>query len=428
MTKEVFGESDNNRSIRDIHIERSSRDSSTLQVSRDLDKESFKKGGSGIKRKNKRSTLKWLSLAVVFFLIILISSSLFHRAEVTIEPRKESVSLETIFSASNEDETLASFEVVTLEASGISKVEATGEEEVQEIARGKITISNIGAATTWVQKTRFEANDGKLYRATNSVSIPAGTSANPSETEVTVYADQPGEQYNVESGLTFKVAGLKGTASYDNFAGVQKTPFTGGFDGVRKVASEEDYESAKQDLNNRLKTQLAGKLLEDYSETKIILTENIVFSSTLSQENSDDGEGVDVKSDASIKAVVFPKTKLTDIIAQKVLPESVSSDDLIVIENVSSLNFKIVEDDYEIESGDDFRFFAKGDAEFVWQVDENTLKTQILGKKLSEINDEVLKTRKDIKKVDIDISPFWRKVVPDNKSKVDIKVLSGDEQ
>lgn len=418
MSKEVFGESDNNRSIRDIHIERSSKDSNTLH----LDRESFKKGGSGIKRKNKRSVLKWVVSAAVLLLLIIISSSLFHRAEVVVEPRKENVPLETIFSASNEDETLAGFEVVTLEASGVSKVDATGEEEVSEVATGKITISNTGAATTWVKTTRFEANDGKLYRASNSVSIPAGTASNPSETEVSVYADQPGQEYNVESGLTFTVAGLKGTASYDNFAGIQKTPFTGGFSGVKKIASDEDFEAAKEDLNERLKNQLMSKLMEDYSETKIILTENVVFSSTLSQDTSDDGN-VDVKSDASIKAIVFPKTKLTDIIAQKVLPESVSSEDLIVIDNVSALDFEIVEEDYDIDSGDDFRFFAKGDAEFVWQVDENTLTTQILGKRLSEIQEQVLSARKDITKVDIDISPFWRQVVPDNKNKVYIEVL-----
>ena len=419
MTKEVFGDSDNNRSIRDIHLDRSPNEN---KAAIDLNKDQFKKGGSGLKRKNKRSNLKWgfilLGILVFFFII----SNFFHGADVKIEPRRETVPLETIFSASNEDEELASYEVVSLESSGTSRVTATGEEEVQEVATGVITISNTGAATTWVRTTRFEANDGKLYRADSAVSVPAGSSGNPSEVDVRVYSDQPGEEFNVDSGLTFTVAGLKGTSSFGNFVGIQKGPFVGGFDGVRKVASDEDFENARDELNEGLKSQLAAKLLEEYSETKIIMTENIVFSSTITQSEAEDGN-IDVKSDALIKAIVFPKTKLTDIIAQKVLPESVSSDDLIIIENVAALSFEIVEDDFNIESGGDFRFFAKGDAEFVWEVDQNIFKTQILGRTLSEIEEEILKTRKDIKKVDIDISPFWKNVVPGNKDRVDIEIL-----
>ena len=80
-----------------------------------------------------------------------------------------------------------------------------------------------------------------IYKIPESITVPGkktvGGKSIPGSVETLIFADEPGEKYNLkisELKGDFKVAGFKGDKKYDFFYGRAKTDIDGGSSGVIK--------------------------------------------------------------------------------------------------------------------------------------------------------------------------------------------------
>src|SRR5690606_6762937 len=110
--------------------------------------------------------------------------------------------------------TALSYEVFTLEEVGSKRVEGGEEKVVERNAQGKITIYNTDSRDqALVVRTRFESEEGNIYRITDQVLVPAARGDRPGSFVATVVSDEAGEGQNLTSGR-FTIPGLEGTELY----------------------------------------------------------------------------------------------------------------------------------------------------------------------------------------------------------------------
>ncbi len=120
---------------------------------------------------------------------------------------------------------------VTLVAKKVSGHEASSQPTLAaepQLERTKvqatIRINNSGAENIkLIPKTRFEAANGKIYRISDEITVPAAANGAPGSIEATITADGDGPEFNLEVG-TMHVPGLKDTEFYDVLTGIVETP------------------------------------------------------------------------------------------------------------------------------------------------------------------------------------------------------------
>src|SRR5690606_12311101 len=116
-----------------------------------------------------------LAFAVVAF------AALTGKTTVTVFPRWREPTVNAVFEANAQAEQSGlAYEVLSLEAEAEREVTATGEEEVEEQATGEITIyKTTPGDVRLIKNTRFETEDGKVFRITESAIVPGGSESEP---------------------------------------------------------------------------------------------------------------------------------------------------------------------------------------------------------------------------------------------------------
>ena len=175
-------------------------------------------------------------------LVILITalSAVFASTTFEVTPKVETVSFDQDIMAYREVKDPAVslvYTVMTVVREATRSVEATGEEAVSRVASGKIIIYNkySTAGQRLIKNTRFESPDGLIFRIKDPITVPGAKKVNgelvPGSVEAVVYADQPGDRYNISlSDFTIPSLGDPHTAFTLDQRGV-----TGGFVGTVRV-------------------------------------------------------------------------------------------------------------------------------------------------------------------------------------------------
>lgn len=296
-------------------------------------------------------------------------------------------------------------------------VKATGEEQVTEKAKGRITIFNEyeDKEQRLLKETRFESPNGLIYRIPSSVVVPALTRDDkgnviPGKLEVEVVADQPGEKYNIGAGK-FTVPGFKDLPQYDSFYAISENPMEGGFDGVRKVISDSDRSQAETNLKNQLKDELIRLAKEKTSSENLVLAdESMIVYEVLGDKV--DGNNVSVSARGTIKAASFNFNEFSNSIAKSAI--QISDNEDVLIQNIDKLNISIS----KIE-GNRANVDVSGSIEFLWQNDHEELKKFLAGTKKTNIED-VVKNFPGIEKISAEVMPFWSGNLPEETEKIKI--------
>jgi len=368
--------------------------------------------------------------AAFFAALVLVFSffSLFTGAHVTVTPKQDSGAITGEFSAFKEpaDSELA-FDVMILAKEEGKDIPATKERQVERKASGNIIVYNkhSGVVQPLIKNTRFETPEGKIYRIKESVSIPGTTVLEgeivPGSLEVTVYADEPGESYNI--GLSdFTVPGFKGTPQFENFYARSKTAMTGGFSGVVKYPSEEDIKVAREELQHTLKEQLLTEANVQKPDN-FILYEDGIF---ISYEGGDkigetSGDTAHITERATLNGVIFNKDELAKFIAKNALQNRYDGSAAVTISNMDQIIFNIVDKESVSPFDESIPFSLSGTAEVIWTVDEEGLKAALVGKPKKGLQfQEVLGAFPYIERAEASIKPFWKRTFPDNVDKIRI--------
>jgi len=364
----------------------------------------------------------WVTLIIVIILAIIGLISIFSVSEIKISPKQASATAnETIIAQNIETtdgiENVLTYNVIEISEEQTIQISSTGEEEVSSKASGMITIVNNFSEKDQplVKQTRFETEDGLIYRIEKSLVVPGKTGQTPGSIDAEVFADETGEDYNINQA-TFTIPGFEGQPQFDGFSAQIKTAIAGGFEGVRKVVSEEDLKSANTDLQDNIKQALSNKINEEVSDEFIIILDDSLYTFGSIKQGATSGSDVSVSVSGNLKALVFSKNDFSKYLAGETLSTFNQGDDLY-INNISDIGITI-----DAESGstnlDQTELKIEGRIEYVWVTDINKLKVALAGKKRKDLK-SILEDFPSISKAEAIIKPFWKRKYPTNTSKIE---------
>ncbi|MBC8465320.1 MAG: hypothetical protein H8D63_03050 [Parcubacteria group bacterium] len=402
-----------------------------------FDPKEFTPVGGGARKGG--SILWWIGTGIVIVLVIVLLG-MFSGATVTMTPRQETVFIDNTFAAAEEIEEEGTQPVVPYQTMVLSvekerDVPAAGEEEVAYRASGRIVVYNAysGADQRLVKRTRFEDSDGRVYRIDESIVVPGMTEIDgeeiPGSIEVTVYADEPGEEYNI--GLSdFTVPGFRDsglTEQYEHFYGRSKTPMEGGFTGVVKVPEEKDLVAARAslelDITQALYEQLETSLPEGYRA--VDGSQHIRFEHGDPMEI--DNTTVRLTSKGFLQIAIVDERALAHFIAQQNVLEY-SGEDVFFLDSedvsVSSGSSLISSEESDEEQ---FTITLSGSAHIVWDIDTYAIRNDLLGVGRNMFDSEMRKYR-DITDATASIRPFWKSTFPEEPDDIHIVQIIGGER
>ncbi|MEK9184029.1 MAG: hypothetical protein AAB890_03070, partial [Patescibacteria group bacterium] len=247
----------------------------------------------------KSSDKKFLSKLIIFvFAFILfigfgwVVLGKISSAVINVTPHQEVMDVDLKLKASRleQNENAKSnnlvFEIMQLEKEEASIIVATGVAAGGQKASGQIVVYNnySSAPQTLIANTRFESPNGRIYRIKERIAVPGMGSK-----EVTVYAEEPGEKYNI--GLVdFTIPGLKEGPRYSKVYARSKTEIKGGISGSVKIIKTEDIEKAKNGLLEKIKNDLIKSLFSQKPEGFLIYQSAVKIGYQYDQNNLKAGD------------------------------------------------------------------------------------------------------------------------------------------
>ncbi|MFH0803539.1 MAG: hypothetical protein V1877_00240 [Candidatus Tagabacteria bacterium] len=344
----------------------------------------------------------------------------FSSIDVEVTPRQEFAEADASFSASVEPKNNGlPLEVMKMSYSEKETIQPTGKKQVSRKAAGQIIIYNAYSSQpqNLIRDTRFETSDGKIYRIDKSVVVPGakieGGKITPSEIEVTVFADKPGEEYNI--GLTdFTIPGFKDQERREKIYGRSKTKMEGGLVGEISVATEDDINKVKSSLREKVKNYLLKMGANPKTDNFFLYDEakQIVFDEQKNGPKPGDETGqLEFEESATFFGFLLKKSDLYRALAEKYL----SSEDASQIEIADADKLAFETKNFTSNS---INFNIKGQVHFFWKIDEVDLKNELV--KERENPNNVFIKYPSIKKAKIVFKPSWWHHMPKDSSQIKI--------
>ena len=372
-----------------------------------------------INNKEKTPVLKivfWIFVLLIPVIVLGAVLDRFGSAEVILDVRQEFKNIDLKLKAYQNNETAKlNFETMSLEHSMKKIVPSTGTEFVEKKASGKIVVYNTynSKPQVLIQNTRFETPDGKIYRIDKKIKVPGA----PGSVEAVVYADKPGEEYNI--GLSdFTIPGFKGHPKYEKFYARSKTIMEGGFSGEVSVASKEDIEAARASLRNSIESYFKETTLKQKPENFLLYDDAIKISFSESENST----GAEVEEKGNAIGFLLNRDELSDFLVSEYMEEKeISKTEILNIEN---LDFELV--NYNSKTGE-ITFKLKGKGHFAWKINEQSLIEDLIAEEDKNYK-QVFGKYPDIVEAEIVFKPsFWRNI-PKNPERISVnRVIKSEE-
>lgn len=378
--------------------------------------------------RQRRSSRRKLFLALGVALLILIFAvlSLFNAATLAYVPKSLALSFNNeTYSAQKTGEGKLLYSIVKLSGDKGVNVPVSGEEQVERKASGTIVVYNNASAESQrlVENTRFEAPTGKIYRIAKAITIPGKKMVNgvsqPGSIEAIVYADVAGAEYN--TGLVdWTVPGLKGTPRYNTIYARSKTAMTGGFVGMEKTVKPDELAKAKTDLKAALGEELLAKAQAEVPADFILFPSlsSVTFEDLPQTSN---GSTATVNLRGNLYGIMFKRSDLARELGES--KTTLSADDNVELDSFDGLQISFAGvPPQDLLPLNEISFKVSGFSALLWRTDELALKSDLVGKKKSEVP-AILKNYPTVSSADATLRPFWKTAFPDDAEKISIKRL-----
>lgn len=377
---------------------------------------------NGWKNAKKFFNFKFIAVLTAIISVLLISLNFFSSVLINIVPREKTLEIENSYKAG------LGTGVVNLEKfvfrEKASETQPTSQtKNIQKKASGKIIIYNgfSSEPQVFVANTRFESADGKIYRIDGKITVPGAKiiagRIEPNSIEAAVFADKAGEEYNI--GLAqFTVPGLKNTPKYKGFYAKSKTEMKGGFSGTAKIAAKEDFDALSKKILSRLekifeekiRKNIPASFLKPLSAKKMTVVKEI-----FEPQIGEPGELARLEIESELIAFGVLKKELEDSLVVSSFGKEFKNK--IKVSNPDQLS--ITARNINFEKGE-FDLLIKGKARFVWQIDQNKLKDELINREGKKI-EEVFAFHPEIKEAKVFFRPgFWR-ILPKTPKRIIIE-------
>jgi hypothetical protein len=359
-------------------------------------------------------------IVMALLAVILVLSTVFHGATVTVTPRTQAVSFKNDLSAVKSSTTGGlSFQAKVIKQTGSVQLKATGEKQVNTQASGVIVIYNNYSATSQrlVKNTRFETPEGLIFRVNDSVTVPGKKGTVPGTVEAVVVADEAGDKYN--AGLKdFTIPGFKGDPRFSAFYAKSKPskPLAGGFSGTVKIVAEADLIKAQADIKTKATVELLKQADAQVPQGSVFFpSASVISCSSLPQENVSSSE-VLVKMECTLSAAFFDTMALSSKLAQ--IKADGYNGEAILVRGIDALTF-VPRDGFD-PAAESLSFTIEGDSTFEWAYDETTFRQKLVGTKKSQMA-SIIQAFPTIEKATASIMPPWLGTFPKDAKDITVK-------
>lgn len=314
-------------------------------------------------------------------------------------------------------------------------------------ASGLITVYNT-SNTEWplIPQTRFQTDEGIVFRISAAVTVPAATAQGPGTVETFVIADQTdaynsivGEKGNIEPSRFF-LPGLKDSSRSKIYA-ENKDKFTGGVTDYITYISAEDIEASKAKLKDELVKNAINDLKLVVNEKSLALEESGVFvllegenavkvgEATINVEANLEGREVSefvVSGELDVSGVYYPRDAMLDILVDELTLKKSPQKELVTV-NEDSTTYRIFEWD-DVNGKVKLTANIKGIEQF--EIDpkkENgaklleKIKSHIVGKDIEEAK-LYIQNLSEVNKVEIDSWPAWSPTIPNIPDNIEFEI------
>jgi len=387
--------------------------------------------------KKNKNVFKKIGIITICLLILFILISLGASSEIIIQPFKNSIEWTTeglVASAEvkdiDVDNNIIPAEFFEIEKEISQDFLATGQSFEEKKAQGVIRVYNAHnppKAMTLVVRTRFLSSQGsKYFRALERIYAPAAKLENkkivPSFVDIKVEAMEAGEEYNIGPS-NFSIPGLVGTSYYYTIYGKSDSAMTGGLKKGVKVVTQEDIENARKTMEETLLNEAKNSLNESLPENFVLLSSAIFekeFEFSCSEEANSQVSEFKCEGKIRIKCLAFDESSAREISKDIILSKLEESDREIQ----GSLNIEYTNNRVDLDK-EEMVMDVKILLDTYKNIDEQSLKSQVLGKNQEEIKDIVFVNFPTIEKIKIKFWPFWIRKTSANLDKIKIKIDLG---
>jgi hypothetical protein len=315
---------------------------------------------------------------------------------------------------------------------------STGVNNIGTNAKGKVKITNTAPKPfNLVPFTRFQTEDGLIFRSQDFIYLEAATPSNPTFQEVEVTADAfdlvgvgVGQRGNLKLDTKLTLPGLK--ESSKNLISAQTLEdFTGGTTKIEKFVKDTDLVAASEFAQKELRVKLAGMLAEGLDQKNQTTKEDLVLLESpetmnvnnikLEMDNNLIGQKLhsfQIKVSADLNGYAYSKSSVENILRSKLLS---NLDPHNTLKNVDfkNLNYKVFKSDADLGTFD-ATFVITGlqqaqlsgstmDVQKVF----NQLKLSVLGQP-TDMALEILKENPLVETAEIKSFPAWKSNITNN--------------
>lgn len=378
------------------------------------------------RRRSRRFLYVAAGVVAVCALFGILISTVFAGATIVVYPRIEKVSLPaTLLAHPNAPMGTLPYQTISVTRSASVSVPASGTKKVSRPASGVLTVSNSfsSASQRLIANTRFEAQDGKIYRIRDSITVPgttgSGSSMKPGTVSATVYADSAGPDYNKSAGAVFTIPGFKGDPRYSKFSATAEGAISGGFTGDEPAIADSDLNAAKTALQQKLDADARAAAAAGIPEGSVAIPGTLAVSFMDLTQTPGANKTATLSQSASATGIIVRQGDLAAAIAKSEL--KTYNGEPVLFGDVSNMDMSLATTSKRQDGT--ITLALKGNATLIWQFDKNALVTALLGKGKAEFQEVIQSFQPAVAKADASIRPFWHGTFPSDITKITIKVV-----
>jgi len=374
-------------------------------------------------------------LAAIFSVVIIAAAALvsgiFGKTELTIYPEFRDPNINAEFTAMPTPTVDAlSYEIMTLEETSESQVQASGSINIQEQATGILEIrKSTPGAERLIKNTRFRSPDGLVYRIQESVVVPGAIDDKAGTIQAEVFADEVGEEYNLAAGTKFDVPGFQEggfTGLYNAITATNPTTIVGGFNGPQFQIDDAELNTARQALQTQLRDSLLEKVAASKPAGMIAFpgAVAIVYSQLPAIEYGQDL--VTIREQATLQIPLFTASDFAAFLAQEAI--ATYDGNAIRVEDPALLVFNYsssTTNNSLLANEQNLTFTLTGKPRLIWEYDAEQLTTDLAGLPKTAINNAIT-AYPGIDRAQVKVTPFWKRTFPEDPADISIVELIDD--
>ena len=305
-----------------------------------------------------------------------------------------------------------------IKSSDSETVDGTGTVAAQMKASGTVTVYNNYSISSvrLVKNTRFETPSGLLFRAPADILIPGKHGTVPGRVDVTIVADQAGQEYNIAPIPRLSIPGLKSNVPmYANVYAQSSKPMEGGFAGNQVGVADAVRKAAVAAIRARLAQEISRSIESLNSATSTVFAE-------LAQVTYVDMPDVD---DTNGKVHIYESVRAeVPILDPNILAASVAhmsnidiNNSLVTLSKGTGYGALMASSTPIVLGTDALNFSLVGQASLVWNIDTRGLAQALAGKDQS-VFQTLIGGFPGIETAHARIEPFWKSTFPTDPSKI----------